>query len=165
MSWITKRTANFLVITYRHGSFHRKCHCYYRLFIVLSCSFLSSNCKFYRFWHFVFENSNICLEKLTALWTCCLLRSLLSNEFVIRFKLNMLLSHSKVVLKSAMVNMDNVRELHENLPDGDKMVLMNWWYIDNYLLSLFQARGGGVLTYLAERGCAALMGRFFTRNP
>ena len=25
--------------------------------------------------------------------------------------------------------------------------------------------GGGVLTYLAERGCAALMGRFFTRNP
>ena len=24
---------------------------------------------------------------------------------------------------------------------------------------------GGVLTYLAERGCAALMGRFFTRNP
>ena len=26
-------------------------------------------------------------------------------------------------------------------------------------------RGGGVLTYLAERGCAALMGCFFTRNP
>ena len=25
--------------------------------------------------------------------------------------------------------------------------------------------GGGVLTYLAERGCAALMGGFFTRNP
>ena len=25
--------------------------------------------------------------------------------------------------------------------------------------------GGGVLTYLAERGCAALMGHFFTRNP
>ena len=24
---------------------------------------------------------------------------------------------------------------------------------------------GGVLTYLAEQGCAALMGRFFTRNP
>ena len=24
---------------------------------------------------------------------------------------------------------------------------------------------GGVLTYLAERGCDALMGRFFTRNP
>ena len=23
----------------------------------------------------------------------------------------------------------------------------------------------GVLTYLAEQGCAALMGRFFTRNP
>ena len=23
----------------------------------------------------------------------------------------------------------------------------------------------GVLIYLAERGCAALMGRFFTRNP
>ena len=26
-------------------------------------------------------------------------------------------------------------------------------------------RPRGVLTYLAERGCAALMGRFFTRNP
>ena len=25
--------------------------------------------------------------------------------------------------------------------------------------------GGGVLTYLAKRGCAALMGCFFTRNP
>ena len=25
--------------------------------------------------------------------------------------------------------------------------------------------GGGVLTYLAERGCAALMGHFFTGNP
>ena len=25
--------------------------------------------------------------------------------------------------------------------------------------------GGGVLTYLAERGCAARMGHFFTRNP
>ena len=25
--------------------------------------------------------------------------------------------------------------------------------------------GGGVLTYLAERGCAALIVRFFTRNP
>ena len=24
---------------------------------------------------------------------------------------------------------------------------------------------GGVFTYLAERGCAALMGRFFTKNP
>ena len=24
---------------------------------------------------------------------------------------------------------------------------------------------GGILTYLAERGCAALMGCFFTRNP
>ena len=25
--------------------------------------------------------------------------------------------------------------------------------------------GVGGLTYLTERGCAALMGRFFTRNP
>ena len=25
--------------------------------------------------------------------------------------------------------------------------------------------GGGVLAYLAKRGCAALMGHFFTRNP
>ena len=25
--------------------------------------------------------------------------------------------------------------------------------------------GGGALTYLAKRGCATLMGRFFTRNP
>ena len=25
--------------------------------------------------------------------------------------------------------------------------------------------GVGLLTYLAQRGCAALMGRFFTRNP
>ena len=32
-------------------------------------------------------------------------------------------------------------------------------------LSLAVTGGGGVLTYLAERRCAALMGRFFTRNP
>ena len=35
------------------------------------------------------------------------------------------------------------------------------------LLRLSHTPGGGgaVLTYLAEGGCAALMGRFFTRNP
>ena len=31
--------------------------------------------------------------------------------------------------------------------------------------SLYWPKPLGVLTYLAERGCAALMGRLFTRNP
>ena len=40
-----------------------------------------------------------------------------------------------------------------NMPSSGLVVLEIDWY------------PGGVLTYLAERGCAALMGRFFTRNP
>ena len=38
------------------------------------------------------------------------------------------------------------------------------WNLLPYL-KLNQETGVGVLRYLAEQGCAALMGRFFTRNP
>ena len=41
--------------------------------------------------------------------------------------------------------------------------LLSW--LLKLLIVCMVPRGGGVLTYLAERGCAALMGRFFTRNP
>ena len=71
-----------------------------------------------------------------------------------------------VCVLSSITEGDERRRITAWVSHCDDNVAMYTAIFDSEVSALPDIDGTrGVLTYLAERGCAALMGHFFTRNP